>query len=209
MNNVVLTTPPRTGSTLMYNLLKHFTNKKIIKSHNGFPNGKNAYNKEDIYIVTLRNPFDSVISHLQCNGVKLTNENIRNETCKFSHDYFKHFLNINKTNIHIFYYENFTTDLLPTIARLEKIFDTKLENPFQIIKKLGVENVKKQILKYKDFSEYDNKTNYHGNHISEDYNPNKYKRLLSEESVQIMAKSFIINLREGFIHFMKVHNYEF
>ena len=94
-NNIIILSPPRTGSTLVYNIFKSvFTDKVITKTH------EFVYNTNDLFVVTVRHPYNCILSILMCNE-KTTepvnnNNNITDATNNFMKCGGKDYINNNQ-----------------------------------------------------------------------------------------------------------------
>ena len=96
-NNIIIFSPPRTGSTLVYNIFKSvFTDKVITKTHDF------VYNINDLFVVTIRHPYNCILSILMCNEETTdpvnNNNNLTNATNNFMKYGGKDYIN-NITNI--------------------------------------------------------------------------------------------------------------
>ena len=79
--NIIILSLPRTGFTMLYNIIKLlFENINISKEHAKF-NKLDDFNKiiedNNLILVTLRNPYDSITSILLIKEQKIKNNNIK------------------------------------------------------------------------------------------------------------------------------------
>lgn len=196
-DTIIQFSPPRTGSTLIFNILRIiFHNKKILKLHNMSTIKK----KISIpIIVTVRNPLDSISSILRVNEEKSLNSTIITE-------YINYFVNdagikdvleiANKDNVLILKYEEFQNDFEYIFEKLEKFFsiEIKIELRNEIIHEFNIDKVKEKQSNLKNFSQYDKISHIHGNHISEYNGKSYYEKLLDREYIDQIINDKIINM---------------
>lgn len=189
--------PIRSGSTLVYNILKElFPNIQIDKDHN-FLNSNNYTH----VIATIRHPFDSIISSVKCFGKEINDENI----LKFTDDYLNNGGNEMEMmdDLIILKYEEFYKDYNIIYDKLELCFNIQIpkEQRNYINNKYNINKVIEITKQYKDFYEYDKNTHFHGNHISTTLGESIYKSILTNKQKNgIMSNVKILNI-------MKKYNY--
>lgn len=104
IEKMVLFSPIRKGSTLLYNIIKLIFYKiDIIKEH------KYKYNENNFYIITIRHPYNSIISSCLRYNLELTEENFINNIDEYVNNGGKDLIenSFNKENHIIFIYEYF------------------------------------------------------------------------------------------------------
>jgi len=73
--NIIQFSPIRSGSTLVYNILREFSN--VRKTHNiSVKNGQ-------LYVITYRHPYNCIISSLLRNEKKINSLNIKSEISEY------------------------------------------------------------------------------------------------------------------------------
>ena len=164
-NAIIQFSPPRSGSTLVYNLLKNiFPCRKILKTHT-LPT---TFFKIPI-IVTYRHPLDCIASSMQRFGEKPTDTTIQKHIELFKNNGINDVINIkNKKNVLLLKYEDFVDDFNFIYDNLEAFFsiDIKSEKRFELNNKFEIGKVEETIKNKKIFDDYDPLTHWHGNHIS-------------------------------------------
>lgn len=181
--------PIRSGSTLLYNIIRELENN-CIKQH------KYTYNKNNNYIITIRHPYNSIISSCLRLNLEINNKNLINHINKYIKNGGSCIANndLNKPNICILFYEKFNNNYDYIFDSLELFFNKKYkdEKKKNICKKFSIENVKKIISKYNNFEEYDRVTHLHGNHISKYNGETNYKEILNDEQIKILEDNKIL-----------------
>lgn len=190
--NIIQFSPIRTGSTFVYNIIKTiFKNKNIKKTH------KLNYKANNLYIITIRHPYNSIIS-----SILRYSDNIDIQTLK---KHINEYLtnggtciannNLNKRNIIVFYYEDFFNNIDNIFNKIENRLKIKIN--VQIKDKLksitNIDNVIKLTSKYENFSKYDKNTHYHGNHISQNKGETDYNNYLNIEQTNLLKKNKYLN----------------
>lgn len=183
---IVQFSPIRSGSTLVFNYLLEL-GKNPVKRHNYIKK------KDDYYIITIRHPYNSIISSILRYGkdinIDTLSEHIQEYlvnggNCIIENDFTedeKHCVLI---------YEDFFKNHDIILNNLEVFFGEKysLELRNKVKFKLNIDEVKRQIDKncYTNFFEYDSYTHFHGKHISEFNGYTDYKKILSKEALHIL-----------------------
>lgn len=199
-DSIVQFSPPRTGSTLIYNVLKEiFNNKKILKHHD-----LSIFEKKINIpiVVSVRNPFDSIVSRIR---IKNEEDKLDEELISKYIDYYvneagiKDVLEISeKKNVLILKYEDFKNNFNYIFDNLEIFFSIKIKTQLKqtIEKKYNIQNMKKIADSYNDFSSYDTTTGVHGKHISQ-YNGNSYyKDFLNQKYIDQIYNNIYIRIYE-------------
>lgn len=188
--HVIQFSPIRSGSTLVYNILKELFNS-VSKQHNY------GFTQNEKVVVTIRHPYNSIIS-----SILRLNEEINDETLKkHTEDYLKNGgkdvldLDENQQNICLLKYENFNKNYDYIFSELENKFlisiDTEVKN--KINTNLSIENVIKLSQSFNDFSEYDINTHIHGNHISKNRGNTNFNSILTENQISKLEENITLN----------------
>lgn len=109
--------PIRSGSTLVYNILKSiFTNIKIEKMHNF------KYRPKFFYIITIRHPYNAIISSIIRYGLKINENTIEKQMLQYLENGGSDIIekDLNKKNVLTFMYDDFKDDFSIIYNTLEK-----------------------------------------------------------------------------------------
>jgi hypothetical protein len=196
--NIIQFSPIRSGSTLVYNILREFSN--VRKTHNmSVKNGQ-------LYVITYRHPYNCIISSLLRNEKKINLLNIKSEISEYLKNGGKDLLknDLLKKNILLLQYEEFFDNYEVIYNKLEKFLNINIDEnkKIELSKKYNITNVKKITNKYKTFKEYDKTTHLHGKHISEYDGQTDYKKILSENDIYVLKENKSLN------EIIKKFNYE-
>tara|TARA_Y100000816_G_scaffold245360_1_gene193331 strand:+ start:405 stop:995 length:591 start_codon:yes stop_codon:yes gene_type:complete len=179
--------PIRSGSTLVFNILQ-FLGKKSNKEHD-----KYVFKNDNKYIVTIRHPYNSIISSIMRYDKEINIKNIKEQIRKYLEQGGNHIANkdLNSSNHCILIYEKFYNDLDYILDEFELFFNEKYEDDIrnEIKIKFSIENVKKITEKYNTFAEYDSLTNWHGKHISCYNGETDFNNLLNKEELNILKQN--------------------
>lgn len=199
--------PIRSGTTLIYNILQNIFETQMLKCHKLYDGSKG------VFIVTYRHPFDCIISTIQRDNLEINNKNIIDKTNEYLENggkplvlAFEQFKRGN--NVVLLKYEKFVNDFDYIYEKIETFFKIQIPTEYKNLfkRKFNVNNVEKITKMFKDFSEYDKKTNWHGNHISKDKGKCfKYKKYLSNEQIKMIDNLLLKELKEPYIKFMEEH----
>lgn len=189
LKKIVQYSPQRTGSTLVFNVLKEiFENHSIKKTH--------KYKKKYFLsptVVTYRNPIDAIASLYRVKNLQPSIENIYKIIAEFDTSGPNELIKLSKKkNILLLQYELF-------LHNFDYIFD-KVESFFQITipknkktsiqKKLNIKEVQKTTNKLGEFNNFDENTKWHGNHVSNN-NGEKYANdFFNTECLEILQKHY-------------------
>lgn len=181
-NKIIILSPPRTGSTLVYITFQYLFetkldewnsfNKTVIKSHSIQQVSDFIKSSSPYIIVTIRNPYNSLLSRIRLLS-KINSKNIKAVT-KDHVNFHKNLLQFIKTapneKLLIVYYEDFYTNYDNLISEIEKKFNVKITNEEKNKMKIffSKESVQKISNKFKNFDEFDPIMGIHGSHISQD-----------------------------------------
>jgi hypothetical protein len=188
--------PPRSGSTLVYNILREvFPRYKVEKCHT-----LNSRNLASPIVATYRNPVDIVASLLLVSNCSVTDANIREQCILLNTQGIWDLLTIrNRSNLLLLRYEDFVDDFDVLFNGIENHFQIGI--PHEKRKRLSTKYSRKSVQaiaeRYDDFSQYDSKTQFHGRHISR-FNgaPNFARQLLSDEQGNNVARYFSLFMEQ-------------
>lgn len=196
--NIIQFSPIRSGSTLVYNILREFSN--VRKTHNI------SVNNGQLYVITYRHPYNSIISSLLRNEKKINSLNIKSEINEYLKNGGKDLLenDLLKKNILLLQYEEFFNNYEVIYNKLENFLNINIDEnkKIELSKKYHITNVKKMTNKYKTFKEYDRTTHLHGKHISKYDGQTDYKKILSENDIYVLKENKSLN------EIIKKFNYE-
>ena len=187
--------PIRSGSTLIYNYLLEL-GYNSTKTHNY----NCCYSNKNRYIITIRHPYNSIISSIIRYGQEINLETIEKQIDEYlktgGNDLIKN--DFTGDNHCILFYENFLTNHDLILNKFELFFKKKYDSELKdkIKAKLEINNVKSLIIKngYTNFSDCDRKTHLHGKHISEFNGTLDYKKILKKEEIQLLEKNEKLNI---------------
>lgn len=181
---IVVFTPPRTGSTLLYNILQeYFPNDEIKKVHE-FEDG-------DLIFTTIRDPRDSVLSidRVKNNNLKLSVREIKFAMSIVIQNY-------NKIN-EIFRYEEFYNNPNFWMGKMKKYTNRTVSE--EILKKIISPIKRKELIEsmgMTDFNtEWDDETQLHANHIGENFGKLSLHRTRNYETQQFLTKTLSKELK--------------
>ena len=194
----------RSGSTLIYNILKElFPDYKINKTHNYSKNWKDTFWRTPI-VCTYRDPLDIICSSIKRNDQLATREVIKKHIKELKQYGFDDFIKLeekykNKLNLK---YENFYNNFNYIFKELEEFFKIQIPSKIRvkIESKLSIKEVKEKIKKFETFKEYDEDTQWHGKHISDNEGMTKsYINFFNEEDINYL-KFIYKDFREKYIY---------
>jgi hypothetical protein len=176
---IVVNTAPRTGSTLIYNVLRFlferdnpqpFSNQDenlVIKRHDA-----SLFDPRYIYVSTIRNPVECCISNyrLRYNETKSLDSHSslgRSIDSQIAHYNYLDALRKKGLLCLILRYEDFVNDFEPLFRNIENHFGIVIDPKDRALlkKALSKENVNRNIAHMSSFSEYDQYSSFHGAHI--------------------------------------------
>lgn len=201
--------PPRSGTTLVYNILKDVFPKRFVES-------RHYYRKKDRRfptVVTYRNPLDSITSHLlvsqkivekELNSdqskLTVTKELLDNTLKMFEENGIWDVIEIqNNKNVLMFKYEDFVNNFEVIFNGIENFFseEINIEKRNMIQNLYNIKSVEKISNKMKSYREIDTKTLIHGDHINKNKGqPNFYKQFLKDDQIFYLKKiynKFLVN----------------
>lgn len=164
--NILQYSLPRSGSTLIFNILRSvFPDSNIIKVHRF----SDKRLKSIPTVSTYRHPLDILASSIQRYGLTLTDKVIEQQIREYENLGINNLREIrNQENVLMLRYEDFVYNYDNIYAAIECFFeiDIPLKQRQLLSIEYHIDNVKKKITHMKTFAEYDNVTHWHGKHIS-------------------------------------------
>ena len=163
---IIQLSPVRTGSTLVYNLLRGvLEGKKIVKKHRY----RIAYGRLPI-VATVRDPFDAIASVIRLNKLGTDRAGVEQAADIFLKNGAADIVKIkDKPNVLILQYERFIEDFGYVFSELEAFFDFIIPDARkqQLALEFNLDNTRKIAGRQKRFGDYDSVTLIHGDHISD------------------------------------------
>ena len=192
--NIIIFSAPRSGSTVIYNLIKEtITDIPVIKTHE-----VENFETDNLYIIPIRHPYNSIVSACLCSDIDFRND-CRFNDCLVNYLEYggKKLIDITeKPNIMVFYYEFFYKNLHNIFIRLENklniVFDSNKKT--QLIEEHSINNVKNKIKNFNSFKQYDQESHYHGKHISKYNGETNYKNILKEHQIKLLRNNSVLNV---------------
>ncbi len=175
--------PVRTGSTLVYNLLREIVDPSIqlVKTHQfstRFPHT----------IATVRHPLNSIVSSCLRYNKPLDALHLHQNAREYLIQGGVDVCNLPST-VRVLRYEWFSVHIVECITALH-IWCTTSKIPCQpfdghaLADKYQIHRIQKQVEQWSDFSQYDRLTHFHGRHISQYKGQTDYRTLLSVDQIQ-------------------------
>lgn len=187
---------PRSGSTLVYNLLQevlpapHF----ILKTH--------ALRPKDLdqkIVATYRHPMDVMASVFESHSLEINEAELRKQLFLLSkHGLWDIFELRDRPNALLLRYETFVGDFPYLFDRIAGFFqiDIDRETRDRLSEKYDIKRVKQSIDPNKDFSHKD-KRGFHGKHVSRfDGGSGYYTQVFNEEQIAYLERYFRFFLEE-------------
>ncbi len=179
---------PRSGSTLVYNLLREiFPSKEVLKIHKY----KSKYTEFPI-VATYRHPLDCVASSIQRYGLKPVNKVVRQQVKELEKNGIRDLLKIRGArNILFLRYENFFQNFDFIFNEIELFFDIDIDDRDKMVRKYSLASVKELTRQYENFSDFDPETHWHGKHISpNEGQPGYYLDFFDKKQINFMKNFF-------------------
>ncbi len=174
--NVIQFSPGRSGSTLIWNLLRELDcNPK--KMH------QITYSRKMKIVSTIRDPRDILKSRLLITQKEIDKTSIDQEINLMLVCGMTTLTNIfSEPNVLLLKYELFYNDFDYIFDSLENFLHIKIDSnkKKELCDKYDITQMKKISQKYKHFKNYDKYTHVHGKHISDTCEPNKWKEVIPE-----------------------------
>ena len=185
---IIQFSPIRSGSTLIYNLLREtYPNSLIVKQHN-ITEELCAQLK---VVVSFRNPIDSLASSFKRYKLPVTKDNIKRQIDELKKNGLDDLVSVfENPNILKLKYESFYDNFDVIFNEMELYFGVPISNAHrdEMKKKYHVSNLISIINKYNSFGKYDEITYLHGNHISESKGkPNSFTSFFEEEDIYYIS----------------------
>lgn len=164
---IVQFSPPRSGSTLVYNVLREsFAERTVLKRHwlKGFYRGR--WSRSPI-VSTVRHPLDAVASRIQIDGDTPNAESIERNLDAIAH--YRLLLRIrDNPRVLILKYESFVDDFDYLFTELEQFFGEQITEgtKLAIRERYGLDAVRQKAERLGSFANWDRVDHIHGNHIS-------------------------------------------
>lgn len=181
---IIQFSPIRSGSTLVYNILREsMPNKHILKRHKL---EENQIKKHKI-VATYRHPIDCLASSFKRYGLKVNETNMSNQINELKENGLDDLCKVfEEKQILKLKYEEFYNNYDHIFNNLEIYFNIKiLENKRKEIKdRYNINKIISKTKHYKSFNEFDKKSQLHGNHVSNSKGaPNSYVDFFSENEI--------------------------
>lgn len=196
---VIQMSPIRTGSTLVFNLLREvLPQKKVLKKHQ-FSSG---FGHCPI-VATVRHPLDAIASVCRVGGIEISDQGLSKATRDFFENGADDLIRIkDRPNVLLLRYELFINDFDYIFTKLEQFFKLNISSVerSRLAKKYSIENAKKIAARFDRFSEWDLETQIHGNHLSDNAERIGY-------SIDLFSSSQADSLKIACAAYMKAFDY--
>jgi hypothetical protein len=187
---IIQFSPPRSGSTLVYNILRDVFPKRKIKKRHRYESDKLKYP----VVVTYRNPLDCIASSIQRYDLTPTNEVIERQIAEFERNGIWDILKIkDNPNVLMLKYEDFFDDFEVIFKGIENLFDIKIlpASRSTLTERYQIDAVEKIIKDMDTFDEYNKVTHWHGKHISSQRGrPMYYKHFFKEDQIAYLKSVY-------------------
>ena len=184
--------PPRSGSTLVFNIMRElFPMKKIFKVHTF-----RSMCRQMKVVVTYRHPLDCIASSIIRYKKEPTQEELARQVRMFNEQGLLDLVKIKKMpNILMLKYEDYVNDFEYIFNHFENFFNITVsqEKRSELTAKYKIENVEKMIKNQKgdSFADIDKKTQLHGNHISKYKGAsNYYEEFFQPEQIKFLKETY-------------------
>jgi len=183
--------PPRSGSTLVYNLMRElFPSKKIFKVH--------MFRKMCSVLTTVgtyRNPLDAIASMILAKGGESpSDEEVKKQIDIYTSSNFNQIPEFfNMRNVLMLKYEDFVDNYDLIFEQFEIFFDFDISSDMKatLKDKYSVKSIEKKISSMDTFSDVDKKSKLHGGHISKHQGRNGYyKEILTPDQIKMVVDEF-------------------
>ena len=165
---VVQFSPPRTGSTLVYNILREiFFFRRFVKKRHKFRDSYLAWGWP--LVITYRHPLDCVASAIFCSGHQPEDQILDEKIAELDQRGIWDLPRIkDHPRVLLLRYEEFQRDYDRIYTELERFFKIHIstQRRHRLNAKYGLPAIEKKIADKASFEEYDAVTLYHGRHIS-------------------------------------------
>ncbi len=157
--------PPRSGTTLIYNILKDIFPHRSVETRHYYREKDKSFPT----VVTYRNPLDSISSSILRYKLTPTDEVINQQIKEFENNGIWTVLEIkNKKNVLMLKYEDFVNNYEIIFNKFESFFQIKVPDSKRnlITARYNIEAVEKIVSKMKSYKEINKHNLFHGNHIN-------------------------------------------
>ncbi len=182
--------PPRSGSTLVFNLLRETqTSCKVRKTH-GLPASAGV----EPIVATYRHPFDCVVSSITRYGLPVTEESVARNAAEIERHGLLDMLSLRfHGNTLMLRYEDFHRNTALIFDSIEAFVGVPIPDDVRarLTKEYGVDEVKARTDMMGEFGNFDTVTHFHGRHVSERLGkPYSYREILTPNQTQYLAERF-------------------
>ena len=192
--------PPRSGTTLVYNILKDIFPKRSVETRHYYRDKDKKFDT----VVTYRNPLDSIVSSILRYKLNPSEDVIKKQILEFEKNGIWTVLKIkNNKNVLMLKYEDFLNNYENIYNKLEPFFNINISVSTRslITNSYNIKATEKIISKMKSYKEIDKETLFHGNHMNLNKGePNYYKKFLNTKQ--------IANLKNVYKEYLSVFGYE-
>lgn len=187
---VIQCSPPRTGSTLLWNVLRvGYPQKKVIKTH-GLKDLPAPMIRMSRIIMSVRNPLDTVSSSILRYRKEPSREFVSKQIKEIDERGIWDTLEFKgRANVLILKYEDFSGDFDYTFGQLEQFMRTPIpEDRQKVIKRdFSIESVEQKSASLGSFGTYDAEDQVHGCHVSRYRGAsNYYQDFLGDEEIRLI-----------------------
>lgn len=207
---IALFSLPRTGSSLVYNIFRYlfeapenfsyfhneFNLNCLVLKTQRFEEIKQVDGSPIIYIVTIRNPIDSITSHYRIYSHKIHNiQNFVKFRIAIYMEFLKFYEDLRQKGKDVLFlkYEDFAENIDYIFDRIESRFAIHIDQADRILmqKGYGRENVLSSVELFPDFEGYWPLSGFHGQHIKSDtYKPPKELTYWIEKLIEQVKPEF-------------------
>lgn len=197
-SNIIQFSPVRSGSTLVYNLMmESLPGKTIFKRHHC--TWKDCYRNK--VVVTFRNPIDIIASSILRYRDEPTDQNILKHIAELRSFGLDDLMRIfDHPKILKLRYEDFYNNHDLIFRDLQSYFEIEMEESIikELKQKYAVNRIHDHVAKsYSDFSQYDKKTHWHGDHVSKfKGKPDASMELFTIEQVEMIRTELMMYIEK-------------
>ena len=196
-NSVWICSPWRTGSTLVYNIARFLFEDEQVNSRKVVNKRHSLPPSDSFAIVTIRHPIDACLSYLRvmASKGKVTDSNAINDAVHAYYGMCKMFAAFVEDSSYVFLaYETFVNNYSYILSKIENAIGICI-NPKdkELVPKIFCrENVISYIEneRFTNFSDYDQQTHFHGDHIKTDQT-----RIFSKSEEEWLKGEVVENLK--------------
>jgi len=190
---IIQFSPPRTGSTLLWNTLRVCLPKREVKKAHKLSAFEIRFRSAPI-VASIRNPLDSISSSIQRYGKDPTDEVVMQQIEEYERLGMWDILEIqNKPNVKILKYEEFAFDFTFMFRELEDFFQQPIPQQLkqQVIENYSIDKVKTKSDSRGEFTNFNKEDQIHGQHISKFSGASGYYMdFLSSKQIESIQKRF-------------------